>query len=53
MKTTVEKSIAAAPRVPRTRKKRIASLRVKDFWRALSDAAVSSPHTPVLRRFHD
>lgn len=24
-----------------------------DFWQALSSAALSSPHAPVLRRLHD
>jgi len=33
--------------------KKRGSLQTKDFWRALSSAALSSPHTPVLRRFHD
>jgi hypothetical protein len=42
-----------APTVPRTRKKRGAALNTRNFWRALSSAALSSPHTPVLRRFHD
>jgi hypothetical protein len=42
-----------APQTPRTRKKRGAALRTRDFWRALSNAALSSPQTPVLRRFHD
>jgi hypothetical protein len=44
---------AGAPLAPRTRKKRGAALRPRDFWRALSSAALASPHTPVLRRFHD
>jgi hypothetical protein len=41
------------PGAPRTRKKRGAALRTRDFWRALSNAALSSQQTPMLRRFHD
>jgi hypothetical protein len=43
-----------AIRLPRSRggRKR-AALRTKDFWRALSSTALTPPHTPVLRRFHD
>jgi hypothetical protein len=44
---------AGAPPAPRSRKKRVAVLRTRDFWRALSTASLSSPHTPVLQRFHD
>jgi hypothetical protein len=44
---------AGAPPVPRPRKKRGAALNTRNFWRALSSAALASPHTPVLRRFHD
>ena len=38
---------------PRPRKKRGTALSTRNFWRALSSAAVASPHTPVLQRFHD
>jgi hypothetical protein len=44
---------SGAPTASRSRKKRGAALRTKDFWRALSTASLSSPHTPVLQRFHD
>jgi hypothetical protein len=29
------------------------ALRRKDFWRELASVALSSPPTPILRRFHD
>jgi hypothetical protein len=45
----------AAFRLSRSRvaKKRRVLFETKDFWRAISSAALSSPHTPVLRRLHD
>jgi hypothetical protein len=33
--------------------KRGDALRTKGFLRALASVAMSSPHTPILRRFHD
>ena len=36
----------------RSGKKRV-SLGKTDFWQALSSAALSAPHAPVLRRLHD
>jgi hypothetical protein len=44
---------ASAFRRSRGAKKRGALFASKDFWRVLSSAALSSPHTPVLRRLHD
>jgi len=63
MKTTPEKpstgSQSVAKEIARFRtlrsraRKRGALLATKDFWRALSSAALASPHTPILRRLHD
>lgn len=39
--------------LPRSRAKGRTSLQTKDFWRALSSAALASPQTPVPRRLHD
>ncbi|HWD93849.1 MAG TPA: hypothetical protein VG938_16025 [Verrucomicrobiae bacterium] len=44
---------AGAPSASRSRKKRGAALTTRNFWRTLSTAALASPHTSVLRRFHD
>ena len=38
---------------PRPGKNARASSRAREFWRALSAVALSSPQTPSLRRLHD
>jgi hypothetical protein len=64
MKTTMEKpSKGSRPRAKesdafrllrsRAGKRRGVALRTKGFLRALASVALSSPHTPILRRFHD
>jgi hypothetical protein len=45
--------VAFRPSRSRVSKKRRALFGTKEFWRAISSAALSSPHTPVLRRLHD
>jgi hypothetical protein len=59
MKTILDKSAnspgaareqGAASRPPRSRaKKRAALFATTDFWRAISDAAMASPHAPIAR----
>jgi hypothetical protein len=46
---------SGAFKLPRSRAGRKATRfeRTRSIWRALSEAALSSPHTPVLRRLHD